>query len=30
MHFPGLDPKIVRRSMETFARELLPGLQKKR
>lgn len=30
MHFPGIDPKIVRRSMETFARELLPGLQKQR
>jgi hypothetical protein len=30
MHFPGIDPKIVRRSMETFARELLPSFKEKR
>lgn len=30
MHLPGIDPKIVRRSMETFAREILPALKKKR
>jgi len=30
MHFPGLDPKVARRSMETFARDLLPRFQKMR
>jgi hypothetical protein len=30
MHFPGIDPKLARRSMETFARELLPSFKKKR
>ena len=29
MHIPGLDPKLTQRSMETFARELLPRFQKK-
>jgi hypothetical protein len=29
MHFPGIDPKVVRRSMEIFARDLLPRFQKK-
>jgi alkanesulfonate monooxygenase SsuD/methylene tetrahydromethanopterin reductase-like flavin-dependent oxidoreductase (luciferase family) len=29
MHFPGIDPKLVRRSMETFARDLLPRLKEK-
>jgi alkanesulfonate monooxygenase SsuD/methylene tetrahydromethanopterin reductase-like flavin-dependent oxidoreductase (luciferase family) len=29
MHFPGIDPKLSRRSMETFARDLLPRFQKK-
>jgi probable F420-dependent oxidoreductase len=29
MHLPGLDPKLSRRSMETFARELMPRFQKK-
>ncbi|MGH7897112.1 MAG: LLM class flavin-dependent oxidoreductase [Candidatus Binatia bacterium] len=28
MHLPGIDPKLSRRSMETFAREVLPGLRK--
>jgi hypothetical protein len=28
MHFPGLDPKLSRRSMQTFAQDLLPRLQK--
>jgi hypothetical protein len=30
MHFPGIDPKLARRSMETFARELLPSFKEKR
>jgi alkanesulfonate monooxygenase SsuD/methylene tetrahydromethanopterin reductase-like flavin-dependent oxidoreductase (luciferase family) len=30
MHFPGIDPKLVRRSMETFAQELLPRFKEKR
>jgi probable F420-dependent oxidoreductase len=30
MHLPGLDPKLSRRSMETFAREIMPHLQKQR
>jgi hypothetical protein len=30
MHFPGIDPKLARSSMETFARELLPSFKKKR
>jgi len=29
MHLPGLDSKLTQRSMETFARELLPHFQKK-
>jgi len=29
MHFPGSDPQLSRRSMETFARDLLPRFQKK-
>ena len=29
MHLPGIDPKIAKRSMETFARELLPKFQKR-
>jgi len=29
MHLPGLDPKLTQRSMETFAKELLPHFQKK-
>jgi alkanesulfonate monooxygenase SsuD/methylene tetrahydromethanopterin reductase-like flavin-dependent oxidoreductase (luciferase family) len=28
MHFPGLDPKLSRRSMQTFAQEVLPRLRK--
>jgi alkanesulfonate monooxygenase SsuD/methylene tetrahydromethanopterin reductase-like flavin-dependent oxidoreductase (luciferase family) len=28
MHFPGLDPKISARSMETFAKEVMPRLKK--
>jgi probable F420-dependent oxidoreductase len=27
-HFPGLDPKLSRRSMETFAREVMPKLRR--
>ena len=30
MHFPGIDPKLARRSMETFARELLPSFKERR
>ncbi len=30
MHFPGIDPKLAKRSMETFARELLPSFKEKR
>lgn len=30
MHFPGIDPRLSRRSMETFARELMPRLRKQR
>jgi alkanesulfonate monooxygenase SsuD/methylene tetrahydromethanopterin reductase-like flavin-dependent oxidoreductase (luciferase family) len=29
MHFPGLDPKVSRRSRQTFAQDVLPRLQKK-
>ena len=29
MHLPGLDPKLTRRSMETFAQELMPRFQKR-
>ena len=29
MHFPGLDPRLSRRSMQTFAQDVLPRLQKK-
>jgi alkanesulfonate monooxygenase SsuD/methylene tetrahydromethanopterin reductase-like flavin-dependent oxidoreductase (luciferase family) len=30
MHFPGLDPKLSRRSMETFAKELMPRFRASR
>ena len=29
MHFPGIEPKLVRRSMESFARDLLPRFKRK-